>query len=140
MLEFLKSIFKIRQLSLNSLRNIFDFKKQVETMRGKKVTKTQTIPILADLKKTLPNQRYKMDFSNSLLTYPPELLWPNCRLTYMLLHVALLLIKPILGFYFKHCCSIASQACEYNWYDGVQFCANLKLPTYFNVLITIFII
>lgn len=81
-----------------------------------------------------------MDLSKSLLTYQPELLWPNCRLTCILLHVALLLIQPFLGFYIKHCCSITSYTCEYNWYDDVQFNANLKLPTYLNILITIFII
>lgn len=74
MLEFLKSIFKIRQLSLNSLRNIFDFKKQVETMEGKKWRKHRQYLFLQTWKKTLPNERYKMDFSKSLLTYPPELL------------------------------------------------------------------
>lgn len=76
MLEFLKLILKIRQLSLNSLRNIFDFESQ--NRGGGGMTKTQMIPILAHLKK-LSDKIYKTDFSKSLLTYQSELLWPNCR-------------------------------------------------------------
>lgn len=75
-LEFFKLMFKIRQLSLNSLRNIFDFKSQ---NKRKKMTKTQMMPIPADLKEILSDEIYKIEFSKSLFTYQPELLWPNCR-------------------------------------------------------------
>lgn len=37
------------------------------------------ITILAYLKETLSDEIYQVDFSKSLLTYQPELLWPNCR-------------------------------------------------------------
>lgn len=63
-LEFFKLMFKIRQLSLNSLRNIFDFKSQNER---EKMTKTQMMPIPADLKEILSDEMYKIEFSKSLL-------------------------------------------------------------------------
>lgn len=68
MLDFLKLIFKIRQLSLNSLRNIFDFKSQ--NKREEKNDQNTDKPIPADLKEILSDEIYKIEFSKNLLYLP----------------------------------------------------------------------